>query len=266
MTSARNSQHDLPILVPQNHSPGVLTLTLNRPNQYNALSEDMLAALQRVLDEIAGRDDLKVLILAANGKAFCAGHDLKQMRAHPDKHYYESLFATCSQMMLTLTKIPQIVIAKVHGMATAAGCQLVANADLAIASQDARFAVSGVNLGLFCSTPSVPLSRNVSRKRAFEMLVTGDFIDAPTAVDYGLVNQSVPAENLDSAVDQLAQNIAGKPAQALRAGKALFYQQLNLGLADAYQIAGETMACNMLFEDAVEGIDAFIEKRAPDWR
>jgi enoyl-CoA hydratase/carnithine racemase len=169
-------------------------------------------------------------------------------------------------MMLTLTKIPQIVIAKVHGMATAAGCQLVANADLAIASQDARFAVSGVNLGLFCSTPSVPLSRNVSRKRAFEMLVTGDFINASTAVDYGLVNQAVPAENLDSAVDQLAQNIAGKPAQALRAGKTLFYQQLNLGLADAYQIAGETMACNMLFEDAVEGIDAFIEKRAPDWR
>jgi enoyl-CoA hydratase/carnithine racemase len=188
------------------------------------------------------------------------------MRAHSNKRYYESLFATCSQMMLTLTKIPQIVIAKVHGMATAAGCQLVANADLAIASQDARFAVSGVNLGLFCSTPSVPLSRNVSRKRAFEMLVTGDFIDASTAVDYGLVNQAVPTENLDRTVDQLAQNIAGKSAQALRAGKALFYQQLNLGLADAYQIAGETMACNMLFEDAVEGIDAFIEKRAPDWR
>jgi enoyl-CoA hydratase/carnithine racemase len=188
------------------------------------------------------------------------------MRDHPNKQYYETLFATCSQMMLTLTKIPQIVIAKVHGMATAAGCQLVANADLAIASQDARFAVSGVNLGLFCSTPSVPLSRNVSRKRAFEMLVTGDFIDASTAVDYGLVNQAVPAESLDRAINQLAQNIAGKPAQTLRAGKALFYQQLNLGLAEAYQIAGETMACNMLFEDAVEGIDAFIQKRTPDWR
>ena len=226
----------------------------------------MLSALQREVDEIAAHDDIKVLILAAHGKAFCAGHDLKEMRAHPEQSYYETLFAQCSQLMVALARMPQIVVARVQGMATAAGCQLVANADLAVASDNARFAVSGINLGLFSSTPSVPLSRNVSRKRAFEMLTTGDFIDAHTAVQYGLINHAVPVDELDSAVDALVRNIASKPADALRAGKALFYRQLNMPLADAYATAGQTMASNMLFSDTVEGINAFIEKRKPDWR
>lgn len=248
------------------HSPGVVVLTLNHPTQYNALSEEMLAALQREVDEITARDDIKVLILAAHGKAFCAGHDLKEMRAHPEQSYYEALFAQCSRLMVALSRMPQIVVARVQGMATAAGCQLVANADLAVASDNARFAVSGINLGLFCSTPSVPLSRNVSRKRAFEMLTTGDFIDAHTAVQFGLINHAVPTDELDSFVDALVRNIASKPADALRAGKALFYRQLNMSLADAYAAAGQTMASNMLFSDTVEGINAFIEKRKPDWR
>ncbi len=265
MTSTRASQAASSILLQEERAPVVIMLTLNRPNQYNALSEEMLAALQSTADSIATRDDVKVLILAANGKAFCAGHDLKEMRTKPERHYYEELFARCSRMMLTLTRMPQIVIARVQGMATAAGCQLVANADLAVASEEVRFAVSGVNLGLFCSTPSVPLSRNVSRKRAFEMLATGEFISAPTAVEYGLINQAVPPEKLEQTVDQLALNIAAKPADTLRAGKALFYRQLNLPLAEAYQVAGDTMACNMLFPDTLEGIDAFIEKRKPDW-
>jgi len=265
MTSGDTQATLDPILIQRDRSPGVVELTLNSPKQYNALSEEMLFAFQQALDSISARSDVKVLVISANGKAFCAGHDLKQMRATPQEAYYEDLFSRCSTMMVTLAKMPQISIAKVQGMATAAGCQLVANVDLAVACNDARFAVSGINLGLFCSTPSVPLSRNVARKRAFEMLTTGEFIDAETAVAYGLINRAVPPEALDAEVDRLAQNIAHKPADALRAGKALFYQQLNMPLAEAYAVAGRTMAGNMLFPDTVEGVNAFIEKRKPDW-
>jgi len=265
MTSGDTQATLDPILIQRDRSPGVVELTLNSPKQYNALSEEMLFAFQQALDSISARSDVKVLVISANGKAFCAGHDLKQMRANPQEAYYEDLFSRCSTMMVTLAKMPQISIAKVQGMATAAGCQLVANVDLAVACNDARFAVSGINLGLFCSTPSVPLSRNVARKRAFEMLTTGEFIDAETAVVYGLINRAVPPEALDAEVDRLAQNIAHKPADALRAGKALFYQQLNMPLAEAYAVAGRTMAGNMLFPDTVEGVNAFIEKRKPDW-
>ena len=265
MKASTASQDISSIVLKETRAPGVMMLTLNRPDQYNPLSEDMLSSLQAEIDEVSADNDIKVLIIAAAGKAFCAGHDLKEMRAAPDQLYYEDLFSRCSQMMLTLARMPQIVVAKVQGMATAAGCQLVANADLAVTVDTARFAVSGINLGLFCSTPSVPLSRGVSRKRAFEMLTTGDFIDAHTAHEYGLVNHVVPADRLDGTVDALAKNIASKPADALRAGKALFYRQLNMPLAEAYQAAGQVMANNMLFPDTQEGIDAFIEKRDPNW-
>ena len=265
MESKKKPENTASLVLREDHSGGITTVTLNRPDQYNALSEELLGVLQSTLDEIAENGNAKVVILAASGKAFCPGHDLKQMRAKPDIAYYQNLFACCSQVMLTMARMPQVVIARVHGMATAAGCQLVAASDLAVASLDARFAVSGVNLGLFCSTPGVALSRNLSRKRAFDMLVTGRFIDASTAVEYGLVNQAVAADALDQAVQALAQDIARKPADTLREGKALFYSQLEQGLAQAYALAGETMACNMLFEDTIEGVDAFIEKRPPDW-
>jgi len=266
MTVSTDATAPEPLLIQRDHSPGVIELTLNNPKQYNALSEEMLSAMQDALQTVNERTDIKVLLISANGRAFCAGHDLKQMQSRPEQNYYEDLFARCSRMMVTLAQLPQISVAKVQGMATAAGCQLVANADLAIAADSARFAVSGINLGLFCSTPSVPLSRNVSRKRAFEMLTTGEFIDANTAVAYGLINRAVPSDELDAAVDQLVDNIAHKPADALRAGKALFYRQLNMPLAEAYAAAGQTMAGNMLFPDTVEGINAFIEKRKPDWQ
>ena len=208
MTSGEKPETLDPILIQRDRSPGVVELTLNSPKQYNALSEEMLFAFQQALDSISARSDVKVLVISANGKAFCAGHDLKQMRAHPQEAYYEDLFSRCSTMMVTLAKMPQISIAKVQGMATAAGCQLVANVDLAVACNDARFAVSGINLGLFCSTPSVPLSRNVARKRAFEMLTTGEFIDAETAVAAGLINSACPASVLDETVKDLCNTIA----------------------------------------------------------
>ena len=266
MTASADSLDTAPNVFKENLAPGIVKLTLNRPDQYNPLSEQMLSSLQQEIDSVAADNEIKVLILAATGKAFCAGHDLKEMRAQPDQQYYEDLFSRCSRMMLTLARMPQIVIAQVQGMATAAGCQLVANADLAVTVDTARFAVSGINLGLFCSTPSVPLSRAVSRKRAFEMLTTGEFIDAHTAEAYGLVNRVVSAEKLVDTVDALAQTIAGKPADALRLGKALFYRQLNIPLSEAYQAAGRAMADNMLFPDTQEGIDAFIEKRDPRWK
>lgn len=244
---------------------GVTTLTLNRPQQYNALSEELLTELQKGLDAIADDSAVRVVVLAGAGNAFCAGHDLRQMRSRPDEQYYQALFKQCSKVMLSIIELPQPVIARVHGIATAAGCQLVANCDLAIASTEARFAVSGVNLGLFCSTPSVALSRNVSRKRAMQMLLTGEFIDADTAVEYGLVNRAVPPEELNDAVYGLAKNIAEKPAAAVRRGKGLFYRQLNEELASAYDDAGAVMACNMMDGDTMEGIDAFIQKRKPQW-
>jgi enoyl-CoA hydratase/carnithine racemase len=245
---------------------GVATLTLNRPRQYNALSEELLAELQNALNAIESDESVRVVVIAGSGAAFCAGHDLKQMRANPRKDYYDELFAQCSSVMQTITRIPQPVIARVHGIATAAGCQLVAQCDLAVASENAKFAVSGINVGLFCSTPSVPLGRNVLRKQAMEMLLTGDFIDAPTAKDYGLVNRVVPLDKLDDAVSDLAARILAKSAVAVSTGKRMFYKQLEMGMAGAYDYAAETMACNMMAHDAGEGIDAFMQKRPPEWK
>jgi enoyl-CoA hydratase/carnithine racemase len=244
---------------------GVAILTLNRPQAFNALSEAMLAAMQRELDAIANDEAVRVVVLAAEGRAFCAGHDLKEMRAQPSLEYYRGLFAQCTRMMLTLRRLPVPVIARVQGIATAAGCQLVAQCDLAVASSAARFAVSGVNLGLFCSTPSVPLSRNVARKAAFEMLVTGDFIDAAQAQARGLVNRVVEPERLDAEIETLVASIVAKPRAVVAMGKELFYRQGELGIEAAYEAAGETMACNMMEAAALEGVQAFIEKRKPRW-
>jgi enoyl-CoA hydratase/carnithine racemase len=242
---------------------GVVTLTLNRPQAFNALSEAMLAALQRELDAIADDESVRVVVLAAGGKAFCAGHDLKEMRATPSLDYYQRLFAQCSKMMLAAQRLPVPVIARVQGVATAAGCQLVAMCDLAVASSTAKFAVSGVNLGLFCSAPGVALSRNVLRKAAFEMLVTGDFISAEEAKERGLINRVADPEQLDAEVEKLVASIVSKPRIAVAMGKELFYRQAELGIAAAYEAATETMACNMMNETALEGIQAFIEKRPP---
>ena len=253
-------------LLVRNDAGGVATLTLNRPNQFNALSEELLSALQNALEEIESDTSVRVVVIAANGPAFCAGHDLKQMRANPRKDYYNSLFAMCSRFMLTLARIPQPVIARVHGIATAAGCQLVAACDLAIAAESAKFATSGINYGLFCSTPSVALSRNVSRKQAAEMLFTGEFIDAEKARQFGLVNRVVALDKLDAEIGAMAGAIIKKSAVAVATGKKMFYKQIELGMAEAYDYAAEVMACNMMAEDAGEGIDAFIEKRSPQWR
>ena len=244
---------------------GVATLTLNRPKQYNALSEEMLAALQGELDALAEDRETRVVVLAGIGKAFCAGHDLKQMRSKPDQAYYERLFGQCSRMMQSLIALPQPVIARVQGIATAAGCQLVATCDMAVASSEARFATSGIGVGLFCMTPGVALSRNLGRKRAFEMLFTGDFIDAETALELGLINRVAAPEALDEAVAELAQRLLGKSGAAIAAGKRVFYRQVEMGLDEAYAYAAKEMACNMMFADAAEGIDAFIEKRRPTW-
>jgi len=245
---------------------GICKITLNRPAQYNALSVEFLTALQNALDEIAENKTIRVVIIAANGKAFCAGHDLKEMRSSEDREFHQSLFAQCGQMMQTINQLPQPVIAQVSGIATAAGCQLVATCDLAVAADNARFAVSGINVGLFCSTPAVPLSRNMHRKQAMHMLLTGEFIDAITARQYGLINEIVPVDQLESATLELARKITGKSPLAIEMGKKFFYQQLNLDLSAAYGIASETMACNMDSEDAREGIDAFVEKRQPEWK
>ena len=257
---------DQPLVLREIDARGVLRLTLNRPNAFNALSQAMLAALQTELEAVAGDAAVRVVVLGAAGRAFCAGHDLKEMRADPSLDYYQRLFAQCTRMMLAVQRLPVPVIARVQGIATAAGCQLVAMCDLAVAARDAKFAVSGVNLGLFCSTPSVALSRNLSRKAAFEMLVTGEFITADEAQAKGLVNRVADPAELDAAVEQLAAAIVTKPRVAVAMGKALFYRQLEAGIAAAYDDAGRTMACNMMDECALEGVQAFIEKRPPDWR
>ena len=244
---------------------GVVTLTLNRPLAFNALSESMLGALQKELDAVAADETVRVVVLAAVGKAFCAGHDLKEMRAAPSLAYYGALFRQCGAMMLSLQHLPVPVIARVQGIATAAGCQLVAMCDLAVAASTARFAVSGVNLGLFCSTPSVALSRNLQRKAAFEMLVTGEFISAAQALEKGLVNRVAPAERLDAEVESLVASIVAKPRVAVAMGKQLFYRQLETGIEAAYEDAAQTMACNMMDGSALEGVQAFIEKRPPGW-
>ena len=250
----------------QERDGGIVRLMLNRGEKFNPLSEEMLIALQTALDAIAKDKSARLVILAAKGKAFCAGHDLKQMRASPSAAYYKKLFDQCSKMMLTIQQMPQPVIARVQGIAAAAGCQLVAMCDLAVASTESTFAVSGINYGLFCSTPSVGLSRNLGRKQAMEMLLTGEFIDAQSALERGLINRVVPAEDLDKAIASLAESILAKPAVSIAMGKQLFYRQLEMGIAAAYQLAGETMACNMMDEAALEGVQAFIEKRVPDWK
>jgi enoyl-CoA hydratase/carnithine racemase len=244
---------------------GVVTLTLNRPAQYNALSAGMLDALQAAFDDIDSDPTQRAVIVAANGKAFCPGHDLKEMRSSEEREFHQALFDKCARLMLTINQLRQPVIAQVHGVATAAGCQLVANCDLAIAAEEARFAVSGINVGLFCSTPAVPLSRNMGRKQALHMLLTGDFISAQTAMQYGLVNEVVPAAELVTATQSLAQKIVARSAHAIALGKDMFYRQLPMDLSAAYAYASERMACNMDSADAREGIDAFIQKRKPVW-
>ena len=254
-----------PILLRED-TGGVCTLTLNRPDQYNALSDALLDELQRALDEIAADASVRVVVLAARGKAFCAGHDLKEMRSRPDRAYYEALFKKCSRMMVSITRLPQPVIARVHGIATAAGCQLVATCDLAVASREANLGTSGINVGLFCMTPGVALARNVNRKDAFELLFTGDIVPAEQARVVGLVNRVVAPDQLDQAIAELAESILAKSQAAVAAGKQVFYKQLEMDLEAAYDYASEEMACNMMFYDAGEGIDAFIGKRKPVWR
>ncbi|MEO0033413.1 MAG: hypothetical protein RIS94_3171 [Pseudomonadota bacterium] len=241
------------------------TLTLNRPDKFNALSEELLAALTAELNALANDASVRCVVLAGAGKAFCAGHDLAQMQASRSLDTYRALFAACAQVMEAIARLPVPVIARVHGVATAAGCQLVGACDLAIAADTARFAVSGINVGLFCSTPAVALSRNVSAKRAFEMLVTGDFIDAATAQDWGLINHAVAPEDLDAALDGLVAKICEKSPDAIRRGKALFHAQRELPRTEAYALAAEVMAQNMMDESTHEGIQAFLEKRPPNW-
>jgi len=256
---------DQPVLRSQPEA-GIVRLTLNRPKAYNSLSVGLMAALQAELDAIkAARDSVKVVIIAANGSGFCAGHDLKEVRANPGRQQYEALFRQCSMLMQSVVALPQPVIAQVHGVASAAGCQLVASCDLAVAADTARFATPGVNIGLFCSTPMVALSRNVSRKHAMEMLLTGDLLPAARAAEIGLVNRVVPEAGLADAALALAQQIASKSPLTVKIGKEAFYRQLDMPLAQAYDYASRVMTENMLARDAEEGIDAFIEKRDPKW-
>lgn len=266
MAESEHAQAAGALLVQSEDAPGVLRLTLQRPDAFNALSEALIDAVTEALTRIAADPAVRVVVLAGAGRAFCAGHDLREMRAQPSHDYYRRLFDRCTRMMLAIQRMPQPVIARVHGIATAAGCQLVAMCDLAVAAEDARFAVSGVNLGLFCSTPGVALSRNLHRKHAMEMLLTGEMIGAREAQARGLVNRVVPAADLDDEVAKLAASIRAKPAAAIAAGKGLFYRQLEMGVEAAYQLAGQTMACNMMDESALEGVQAFIDKRPPAWR
>jgi len=248
------------------YEDGIVTLQLNRPRQYNALSRELLEALHAELGTIARDESARVVIVTGAGRAFCAGQDLKEMRACADQREIEALFTSCSAMMQKLIELPQPVIAAVNGIATAAGCQLAAQCDLAVASENARFAASGVNLGLFCSTPAVALSRNVSRKRAAEMLFTGDFIDAQLALEWGLVNRVAPHDRLMEATRELANNLKSKPREVLALGKALFYRQLDASLGAAYTDASRTISSNMAAEVAREGVDAFLAKVPPRWK
>ena len=250
----------------RNDAGGVTSLTLNRPRQFNALSMEMLDALQAALSAVADDPAVRVVVIGAHGKAYCAGHDLKEMLANRTQEFIGGLFARCCEVMMSITRLPQPVIARVHGIATAAGCQLVASCDLAVASSDARFATSGINFGLFCSTPGVAVSRNVTRKQALEMLMTGEFIDASTALAWGLVNRVVPPEQLDSAVRELADVLLSKPQAVLAAGKKFFYQQIEMNMESAYRLATEVITNNMLGPDALEGVSAFAEKRKPQWK
>ena len=255
-TLVTNYFSESPVL--QEQENGVVTLTLNRPTQYNALSEAMLDTLQGHLEAIAENEALRLVILQGAGKVFCAGHDLKEMIVNRKETYYQTLFKKCSKMMMTLNQMPQPVIARIHGIATAAGCQLVAACDLAVAADDARFATSGINVGLFCSTPAVPVSRNIPRKQAMELLLTGEFIDAQTALNWGLINRTSPLEKLDEEIKNLADSILAKSPEAVYTGKKMFYKQIELNIKDAYAYASDIMACNMMSEDVTKGIESFI--------
>ena len=265
MSTPAESLNGQPVLL-RDDGGGVTTLTLNRPARFNALNEALLGALEQALDDIERDGDVRVVVIAAAGSAFCTGHDFKEMRANRSEAYYRTLFARSSALMLRLMRLPQPIIARVQGVAAANGCNIVATCDLAVASTQARFGVTGINYGLFCSTPSVGLARNVSRKPAFEMLVTGDLIDAEAARDYGLVNRVVPAESLDAEVASLAAAIVAQSPVAVAAGKRMFYAQVEKSVEAAYELANEVMACNMISEDAAEGVAAFVEKRAPVWK
>jgi enoyl-CoA hydratase/carnithine racemase len=262
--TARVQEND-PVLL-ETLENGVLRLTLNRPAQRNALSIELMTALAEALDRAAADRAARVIVIAGAGPAFCAGHDLREMRSDSRREAYEAIFAQCSALMQKIVQLPKPVIAEVHGVATAAGCQLVASCDLAVAAEDARFATPGVNIGLFCSTPMVALSRAVGRKPAMEMLLTGELIDAPTARSLGLVNRVVAKAELTEAAMALAGQIAAKSAFTLAIGKEAFYRQAELPLTEAYRYASEVMTRNMLAQDAAEGIDAFLEKRPPVWR
>ena len=261
--SAPTHQADPPLLV--DVADGIATVTLNRPGQFNALSGALIGELQSALDRIAVDRGVRVVVLAASGRGFCAGHDLKEIRAMAAVEEVEALFARCSRMMVTITRLPQPVIARVHGLATAAGCQLVATCDLAVASEAATFATPGVNIGAFCSTPGVALGRAVGRKHAMEMLLTGAPISAARAQEIGLVNRVVAHEALDAEVGDLASLIATRSAGAIASGKAAFYRQLELPIDEAYAVAGQAIACDFFTEDGREGVDAFLGKRAPRW-
>ncbi len=245
---------------------GIATLTLNRGDRMNPLSTAMLSALQAELERLADDSAVGVVVLAGAGKHFCAGHDLREMRSHPDKAWQKALFEQCSKAMLSLVRLPQPVIARVQGVAVAAGCQLVSMCDLAVASEVAQFALPGIKSGIFCTTPGVGVARNLSRKHTLEMLFTGDPIDAKTALSWGLVNRVAPLAELDAEVDKLARKILAHSSAVVSMGKGYFYEQVEKGLKDAYSLASEGMACNMMLEDAAEGIDAFIAKRKPGWR
>ncbi|MDX1711398.1 MAG: enoyl-CoA hydratase [Rhodovibrionaceae bacterium] len=244
---------------------GVARLTLNRPKAYNALSTGMMSALQAELDAIKDDSQVRAVIIAGSGRGFCAGHDLKELRSRKDRAFYEEVFSQCSRLMMSVVELPRPVIAQAHGIATAAGCQLVASCDLAVAADSTRFGTPGVNIGLFCSTPMVALSRNVPRKIAMEMLLTGEQLDAHRAVEFGLINKAVPEEKLEEEADSLAARIVAKSPYVLKIGKEAFYRQLERPLKDAYTYTSEVMVTNMMARDAAEGIDAFLEKRDPVW-
>jgi enoyl-CoA hydratase/carnithine racemase len=258
-------QAEQPVLLRQD-SGGIATLTMNRPQQMNLLTSAMLDALQAAFGSIAGDAGVRVVVLAGAGKGFCAGHDLKEIRALGEQPKIESLFAKCGSMMRAITTLPQPVIARVHGAAAAAGCQLVAQCDLAIASEAAKFTTPGVTWGFFCSTPGVAVGRNLLRKHAMEMLLTGDRVDAKQALEWGLVNRVVPVAELDAAVSELAHKLAAKPPATVAAGKRAFYEQMDAGLERAYEIASRAIACSFAHAEGREGMDAFIEKRPPNWK
>jgi enoyl-CoA hydratase/carnithine racemase len=265
MSTTERAAGETPFVLRRNDG-GVSTLTLNRGERFNPLSTAMIAALEKELDALAVDRTARVVVLAGAGRGFCAGHDLKEMRSHSDdKAWQHKLFADCSRMMVKLTEIPQPIIARVHGVATAAGCQLVSMCDLAVASDEARFALPGVNVGIFCSTPAVGVARNIGRKRSMEMLLTGELFDAPTALGWGLLNRVVPAASLDAEVARFTSIILARSGKVVATGKRAFYRQIDQPLAGAYATTGETMACSVLEPDAAEGIDAFLEKRPARW-